>query len=64
MSFDAGEQDYSEYTPGLAWSSKCLEGRWRMSGYDISVDEYRQNLLKAEGCPDFRMATLPGQGEG
>ena len=55
MEFDGGEPHYSEYTPGSNWSSCCVKDHWEMSGTALSNEEYRLNLMMAEGCPDFEM---------
>jgi hypothetical protein len=53
MAFDPGDPGYSEMTPGYAWFSHCLKGHWEMRGYDVTMDEYRSNLLRANQCKDF-----------
>ena len=48
--FDGGKPDWSERTPGYEWSAKCQKGYWSMSGRGISIEDYRDNLLKADSC--------------
>ena len=53
--FNSGEEDYSDLTPGEAWSASCLRGHFVMVGRKVTSDEYCLNLLKAETCPDLRV---------
>ena len=46
------EHDWSEYTPGDGFVSKCLKYHWS-SDYDVSSKKYRASLLTANGCPDY-----------
>ena len=50
--FDPGYPALSELTGGMEWSMMCLKNHWSMSGYDVTEEEYRKNMLKAEDCKD------------
>lgn len=53
MYFDLGEPDWSDVTLGVDWYSCCSKDHWRVSGCDVTWEDYRKNLLTAEKCPDF-----------
>jgi hypothetical protein len=47
------EGDYSELTPGQGFFMTCCKGHFYVSGQYDNKREYHENLLKAQGCPDF-----------
>ena len=52
--FDPGTPDYSEYTPGDDWESKCtIDGGWRVSGGSVSESDWREKIKTAETCEHF-----------
>ena len=52
--FNPGCSDYSDVTPGEDWELNCNKGHFRMSGFDITQEEFREKLLLANKCEDFK----------
>lgn len=51
--FDAGSAGYSMETPGYGWSSECSRKHFSMAGYDVTLEQYRENMRRAPDCDDF-----------
>ena len=51
-----GEPDYSEYTPGCDWKMSCAKKHWEIDGLEITLGEYRENMLKALSCHEFKLS--------
>lgn len=61
LRFDAGDEGYSEETPGSMWWFACMNNHMSLQGYDYpSEATYRRMLLTANTCPDFEMAYFNG----
>lgn len=58
--WDSGSSDYSEYTPGYAWSCKCAKKHFDMDGSGTSEMYYRSSLLRARFCPDYDLSQEAG----
>ena len=48
--FYPGHPDWSEVTPGDNWSSRCCKYVWRVGGYSITEEKFREILKTAEAC--------------
>jgi len=51
--FDPGCSDWSDVTPGDAWSSGCDKGYWSLYGFHVTRKQYRASLQLAVTCPDY-----------
>lgn len=51
--FDAGIPDWSDVTPGEDWSSGCAKDHWRLSGFEVTQEQYRTKLQSAQNCRDY-----------
>ena len=51
--FRSGSPGYSEYTPGWNASMYCRKNRIDIDIEEITEDQFRATLMKAETCPDF-----------
>lgn len=53
FSFDGGEKDWSEDTPGYTGRMSCGKGVYDFSLQDVDEDVLRESLMKAEACEKF-----------
>lgn len=53
VQFYAGEQGYSEYTPGSDFSLWCGKDYWRFENCGDSLKDFREKLQSAERCATF-----------
>ena len=53
FTFEPKEDDWSENTPGADAQILCAYGHWNMYN-DDSLEEFRDNIQKAEDCKDWK----------
>lgn len=49
-----GEPGYSDMTPGSDMTIRCLKGYWDVDNYEDTTETYRQKLLTAKTCKDYK----------
>lgn len=54
FNFECGKYGYSEYTPVYDAYMSCLKNYWHMNMNIVSEREYRETLLKAETCKNYK----------
>ena len=47
--------DWSECTPGDDFHCGCLKDKWTLSIENDTLEQYRNYLLMAETCQDFKL---------
>ena len=51
--FSAGEEDWSDETPGERPDMCCLKAHWAMDFYGDDETSYRKKLSEADTCTDY-----------
>ena len=57
LSFDPGEEGYSEVTPGHPMFLECTKGHWAAEEF-MNTNYLRLGLTSAESCPDLEEIDL------
>ncbi len=55
--FFAGSPGYSELTPGNNFELSCGKHYWEFDQFDDTLDQFRDKLMSAERCADFKKST-------
>ena len=56
--FTPAEGDWSDVTPGSDVAISCQRGKWRVDVYDETEEGYRQKMLAAVTCDQYRLVEI------